>query len=195
MKYLRYSLLLLTSAIAQELSESNLLATSNMFFEDKLITTINVSLQNPPSTSFTTSVFRLSDKFRVKLYTTEFRYFNKTKFKSYEVQGNFILSTIYLGEKDLKIRELKIILEDGSEFDFEVDEGPNTQVIEASEKFYSTFSFIIPFEVLFEVLNSKIVEFRFRGAYTNERITFGGKPKSFFSVFYNTVKGYYFEFN
>jgi hypothetical protein len=193
MKQIFYSLLLICSATAQEFSKDQALAVTNMFFEDKLVTTIDVNLQNPKSTNFSTSVFRFSDKFRVKLYTTEFRYLKKSEFKSYEVQGTFILYTIYLGEKDLQIRELKIVLEDGSEYNFEIDTGPNTQIIQGSEKFYSTFSFVIPFEVLFEILNSNYVEFRYRGAYTSERQSLNEQPRKFFSVFYNTVKGYYLK--
>jgi len=191
MKYLFISFFVIIANYGQQFSEETFVITPSMFFEDKLVTEINVNDQNPPSTNFITTVFRLGEKYKIQLYTTEYKYYNNSNFMYYEEQGYCYMNVIYFGEKDLKIRKLKIILEDGSDFDMEVDDTPRTQSIDDGKKYYSVFSFVIPFEVLFEIFNSKVVEFRFRGRNLSEKVFLKKKAKRFLAIFYHTVIAYY----
>lgn len=193
MKCFLFIFFLMSISNAQDFSLDKFTITPNAFFEDKLVTFIDVNNKRPQATSFATTVFRLSPKFRVQLYTTEFRYFEKSSFRTYEVQGNLLMNVIYKGKKELKIRELKIVLEDGSDFDLEFDSDPSIHFIEKLNEYRSTVSFVIPFEVLYEILISNKVELRFRGAYIFKKVILNQKAKKFLSVFYGTVKGYYGE--
>ena len=174
-------------------SQNDFVTNTSTFLENNYIIEISVNHQNPLNTEFISSFCRLDGEFKAQLTTTEFKYFNVSSFNSYEYQGSIILNIIYFGTDNFTPQNIKLVLEDNTEYDFAMDSDSRIEFVEKSNKYHYSGHSKLPLSVFLQFIKSKTPKIKFTGSRIFKRVLVDQKAHKFFYSFYNSLTGYYFD--